>query len=197
MTEEQRAVWQARQQQAKKSVTLMLSVTVLHSESYSGKVRTQFRWWSKDQTQEFEAVSKVDGNWLSGFANFETNEVRYSLLMGIGNQDLDRWSARLASLGRTFTPPSLPDLPEGGPDFVVTKGNPSAEELASITAIHALVKTDGEKLRLAYEGREQARKQQEAFLKANPPKPRDIVLNYWRIPKPAAPVNVPQGGPHE
>jgi hypothetical protein len=35
------------------------------------------------------------------------------------------------------------------------------------------------------EGRECARIEREAYLKANPPQPKDITLNYWRVEKPA------------
>lgn len=192
-TAEEREQLAALKAAHEEQILLMMSVTVYRSEAYPGKVRTQFRWWSQDRSREFEAWSNVDGNWLSGFASFESGGRTYSLLFGIGEQDVDQWTRALASKGRTYTPPQIPPISLTDPAFVVTKGNPSTEELAPIQAIHNLVKAQGETLRLAYEGRKQAQKEREDFLKAHPIKPADIVLNYWRIPK-APPVAPQEGG---
>ena len=196
-TAEERAAWETRRQQAKRTVLVMMSVTVFRSKAFTGQVRTKFRWWSEDHSNEYEAWSNVDANWLSGFAYFDSANTRYSLFFGLGNQDLDRWADACARRGVAFTPPAVPPLQEGELNYIVTKGAPTAEELAPIVALHSLVKTDGEKLRLAYEGRQRAQREQEAFLKAHPPTPTDIVLNYWRVEKPAAASKTLDGGSHE
>jgi len=193
---EQRTAFIARRQQAKPRVLLMMAVTIVHSESYSGdKFRTRIRWSSDDHTRQFEVISNIDGNWLGGgFSEFETATNHYSLFCSPGNEDVDRLSALMASKGRAYQPPAIPEaLPQGDPAFVVTEGAPTAEELAPIQAVHDLFKSQGETLRLAYEARKQASQQRDAEAKANPPKPKDIVLHYWRMPKAdtATPV---QGG---
>jgi len=59
-------------------------------------------------------------------------------------------------------------------------------------ALHDLYAAEGGRLAAAHEGREQARREREAFLKANPPRPRDTVIHYWRRPR-QAPAG-PEGG---
>lgn len=194
MTAERRAAFEARLLQMKQRRSLSLSATVYRSERYPGKVRTLLRWWSLDHKREFKAWSNIDAMWLSGFGNFQSATTFYSLFMMPSEMDVDLWEARVVGRGRQFTPPQIPELPETANSFVVTGGEPSPEELAPIIAVHDLLKTEGEKLRLTYERRRQAQKEQEAYLKANPPKPEDVVIRYWRIQKSeeAAPQN--EGG---
>ena len=61
------------------------------------------------------------------------------------------------------------------------KPNPTPQTLASIQSLHDLYNNEHDRLKEAYDGRERAQRQHEAELKANPPQPKDIVLNYWRI----------------
>lgn len=77
--------------------------------------------------------------------------------------------------------PTIPKLPEGNATFLIASGNPTALTLASIQAIHDLYNHEHDRLQAAFDGREQARLQQDAELKAHPPKPQDIVLNHWDI----------------
>jgi len=186
LSAEQRAEWEARRLQMKKREFLFLSATVYRSARYPGGARTQFRMWSKNRKEPFEVWSNVDGQWMGGFGNFQTPTTIYSVCMGIGAMDVDRMEKAWASKGRVYTPPVVPEIPEGEARFVVTKGDPTAEEIAPMQAIQDLYNTEGDKLRLAYEGRLQAQKEQAEFLKANPPKPQDIVVRYWRIEKPAS-----------
>jgi hypothetical protein len=82
--------------------------------------------------------------------------------------------------------PPIPDFPPEKATFQISSGNPSQQTLASIQALHDLYNNEHDRLEKAYQGRERARILQEAELKANPPKPKDIVLNYWRTETPAA-----------
>ena len=82
--------------------------------------------------------------------------------------------------------PPIPDFPLDKATFHISSGNPSKQTLASIQALHDLYNNEYDRLEKAYQGRERARILHEAELKANPPKPKDIVLNYWRTEIPAA-----------
>ena len=57
--------------------------------------------------------------------------------------------------------------------------------MVSIQSLHDLYNSEYARLKTALEGRERARIEREAYLKANPPQPKDIVLNFWRTEKPA------------
>jgi hypothetical protein len=81
--------------------------------------------------------------------------------------------------------PKIPDLPPGKATFQIISGNPSELTLTGIQSLHALYNNEYERLLTAHQGRERVRLQQEAELKANPPKPKDLVINYWRIEAPA------------
>jgi hypothetical protein len=48
-------------------------------------------------------------------------------------------------------------------------------------ALHKLYAHKRETLRMAYQGREQARRLRAAERKANPPKPEDITIRFWRV----------------
>lgn len=84
--------------------------------------------------------------------------------------------------------PELPDLPsleENGPVYMLTEGDESdAKAMELMDVLHDLYEAENERLVAAYQGREIARKEREAFLKANPPQPKDVVLRYWRKENP-------------
>jgi hypothetical protein len=81
----------------------------------------------------------------------------------------------------------LGEIPDGKSTFEVTGGNmPTAGELVVIQSLHDIYTSELERLKTAYAGRERARIEREEYLKANPPLPKDITLNFWRTEKPAA-----------
>ena len=56
----------------------------------------------------------------------------------------------------------------------------------AIQSLHDIYDSEYARLKTACEGRERARIQREADLKANPPQPENVTLNYWSAEKPAA-----------
>ncbi len=71
-----------------------------------------------------------------------------------------------------------------------------SEGYDAIVALHELYATDGVRLREAYELREALQREAEAELRANPPIPKDIVLNFWKVepPKKEAEAQAPRQG---
>ena len=106
--------------------------------------------------------------------------------MSWSHVDVDRLSELFESKKGAYSPPPIPEFPEGGATFQVIGKQPAAEHLTAIQSLHDLYNRERVKLQSAYEGRERARLQREAELKANPPKPRNLTLNYWRVEKPAS-----------
>lgn len=162
----------------------MISATVYDRE------RTHVRWGLPGKPERgttprnFEAWSNVDFLYLGGFWVFEYEGIRYSLLMLAGATDaehLERGCQLAAEHGVDFHIPEIPELPEGPPAYIVTKGDPTDEDgLALMDGLHALYAKEENRLIQAYESREQARIELKACLKANPPKPKDLILNFWR-----------------
>lgn len=75
----------------------------------------------------------------------------------------------------------VPPLTAGAATFIITEGAPDAATLAAIQGLHDIYNRDLTRLQTARAAREQARLAQEAEFKARPPKPKDIVLNYWNV----------------
>ena len=56
-----------------------------------------------------------------------------------------------------------------------------------ITGLHELYKVEGPRMKAAYEAREKARIEREAYLRANPPQPQDITIHIWKRETPVRP----------
>jgi hypothetical protein len=82
--------------------------------------------------------------------------------------------------------PQIPDFADGKASFSITSDKQApAATLLTIQSLHDIYNSDYKRLKTAYEGREQARLEREAELKANPPRPQNITLNFWRTEKSA------------
>ena len=70
---------------------------------------------------------------------------------------------------------------------MVTQGDSTdADAIAPITALHELYKVEGPHLMAAYQARKQARIEHEAWLRANPPQPQDVLIQVWKREEEAA-----------
>lgn len=129
--------------------------------------------------------SNLDFNHFSGFPTFEASEpggdIRsYSLLMGIGNNTAEFRRRAAAAAGVEPADPEIPPLPGGPPAFVIVTENPDAAGLKLIEDLHALYRAEGTRMAEAGAAREKAREERRAFLLANPPKPRDVTIHFWK-----------------
>jgi hypothetical protein len=159
--------WQEKQTH---TTSLFLSASVVDHRA------TLLRWW--ECGKEYQAWSNLDFKYLTGFASFSKGDRHFVTFMGVG--DVSSAALRNESM---FQIPS--DLPAGAPDFRMIQGAAGESEgYDAIVALHELYATDGERLREAYELRETRRKEAEAELRANPPIPKDIVLNFWKVEPP-------------
>ena len=108
------------------------------------------------------------------------------MMMGWGYADLDKRPGMLAAHLKAYGATAPPAFPDGKASFEIIGASVPAEDLAPIQALHDLYNNEHARLKSAFEGRERARLEREAYLKANPPQPKDLVLNYWLTEKPAA-----------
>jgi len=169
--------WQEKQTH---TTSLFLSASVVDHRA------TLLRWW--EDGKEYQAWSNLDFKYLTGFASFSKGERNFVTFMGVG--DVSSAALREDSM---FKIPA--DLPTGTPDFRMIQGAAGESEgYDAIVALHELYATDGQRLRVAYELREARQKAAEAELRANPPIPKDIVLNFWKVeqPKKAAGAQAPR-----
>ena len=178
----------------KQTQLVFLSATV-----YDHK-RTLLRCYpSGNRGKEITAWSNLDFNHFCGFGDFEATgadgEVRkYALLMGIGNENTERRSEWLASKGIEYEGPEIPALPDDKPAFVVETENPDPESTTLMEDLHALYRAEGVRMAEACVAREKAREARKAYLLANPPKPKDVTIHFWKREKPVAPAAQQEGG---
>ena len=181
LTAEQIAARDAMMARAPKHRGLMLSCTVYdgkHTRIY-GTTRT------KDTAHRWEAWSNVNFRHFNNILRFQKNDIVYSLLFGIGEEDTVRIAARYARAGKIYTPPSIPKLPADAtaePRFIVTKGNPTPEDLAPIIGLHELYEEHHKDLISEYQRIKALQELSAAERLANPPVPKpDIIIQHWSI----------------
>jgi hypothetical protein len=150
--------------------------------------RTLVQYWPEGNRGSITFWSSADFALIAGgiqsFADTSGNT--HSIFMGWGCVDIDRMAERMAAHGRAYVVPAIPKFPEGKATFKIDGESPAAEDLVAIQSLHDLYNTEYTRLKTAYAGREKARIEHEAYLKANPPQPKDITLNYWRVEKSAS-----------
>lgn len=134
---------------------------------------------------EITVWSNLDFNHFSGFSTFQVKggdgDVRhYGLIMAIGNEDTGIEVASLAASGIEFDAPEIPALANGDPAYVIEGASPDPEAVQIIEDLHELYRVEGLRMEAAYHARARAEGARRAYLLANPPKPRDVIIRYWR-----------------
>jgi hypothetical protein len=178
LTEEERAArlerWKAAAAKRPKYIVQMFSSTV-----YDGKY-TRVLWSHKGE--RYSAWSKLDWNDFAGMNHFLSGPepaTRHSLIFGIGNVSTTqprRPGSVLANLPKDF-----PGFTEGGPDFIITKGDAdNLDATEGFRLLHELHAREKDALLAARANREQMQRDQKAWMEANPPQPRDTTIRFGR-----------------
>ena len=138
---------------------------------------------------EVTAWSNLDLNHFSGFSTYRVKDgvdgtnYDYGMLMGLGNQDTVTLSKLDFGTDFKYEAPVIPELPDlsvGGPSFVVIEGNADGSAMATLEQIHDLYRKEGKQMEAAFHAREKARAERKAYLLANPPKPDDVTISFWK-----------------
>ena len=167
------------------SPILSLGATVYRFADAPPRTLVEYRPQPDGETITF--WSSADFALISGIQAFiDTAGHSRLVFMMWETRDTTRLAAWCAKTGREYHPPEIPPLPAGPATFVVVGTAPAAELLIPIQSLHDLYNKESDRLKTSYEGRERARIAREAWLKANPPQPKDITLKYWRVEKSAA-----------
>ncbi len=142
-----------------------------------------------DVGKEVSAWSNLDLNYFSGFSIYRVKDAvdgtlyDYGFVMGIGNEDTINHSKLNFQRDFEYTPPEIPKLPdveEGGPAFVVIEGDSGSPAMAIMEQIHDLYRKEGPRMEAAYHARVKARAERKAYLLANPSKPDDVTISFWK-----------------
>ena len=137
--------------------------------------------------------SNVNCNYFRGMGAFvvkgaDGGERQYIYVMGIGNVDVEKELAFRRKHGmplRRDIELDIPELPDDGPAYVVQRddSDASAPDPATLTMIddlHAFYRDEGDRLIESYEARKRANAARRAELLANPPKPKDVKIHFWK-----------------
>jgi hypothetical protein len=148
--------------------------------------RTLVSYWPGDGADAIQFWSSADFALISGIHSFvATDGQTNDLLMMWSSMNVSRMAAMFAAHGRPYHAPVIPTFPTGPATFTCVGAPPTPEILVAIQSLHDIYNTDHERLQTAWEGRKRASIERDAYLKAHPPQPQDIVINYWRTDKPA------------
>jgi len=157
-----------------------LGATIYRLEDQT--TRTHLQLWSGGGAEPVSFWSSGDFSMLSGIGSFTDKQgVTRALFMIWSMHDIPRFAERMQEIDREYTPPEIPELPADRAAYVVNTGDPDEEMLSAIDALHEILTHDAVELRRAYEGRVIAERERKEFLKANPPQPKDLIINHWRI----------------
>ncbi len=164
---------------------LFIGASIFHAQDSTVRSLVQISPMGGGDSVSF--WSSADFALLSGFSSFIGSDGdAHSLVMSWSAEKIDSIAGFIEKQGREYGIEKAPELPAGKATFAIISEKPTEATLASIQSLHDLYNNEHDRLEKAYHGRERARIQHEAELKANPPKPKDIVLNYWRTETPAA-----------
>jgi hypothetical protein len=142
------------------------------------------------------AWSNLDFNHFCGFSTYRVKDAEdgtlydFGLLMGIGGIDTRRWKEMAEARGIEYKGPEIPEIPEmpdladGGPSFVLVEGDKASPAMDTLEQIHDLYRKEGARMEEAYHARVQARAERKAYLLANPPKPEDLTVRFWKRDRP-------------
>lgn len=166
---------------------LFVSATVYdHSRTFlriypNGRVKDEVTAWSN-----------LDMNHFSGWGSYRAigpnGEIKeFMLLMGIGNEDTGGMEKLFSKHGHTYEKPEIPRMRDvsAGPAYVIVDGKDSGSEaLETLAEIHELYSVEGARMERAFHSRVAEEKKLRAYYLANPPEPKDVVMNYWRGKRP-------------
>jgi hypothetical protein len=184
LTQEMRDRIAAYRENHPRHQTIALGATVHRLEN--DVTRSHLRIWLNGKEQPITLWSSGDFSLLSGIGSFKDKQGKTrALFMMWSIHETNRLAQRMTQLGRPYTPPVIPDLPTDKISYVVQTGQPDPDLISALDALHEILSHDDAKLRIAYEGRMRAARERAEHLKVNPPQPKDITINYWRVKTPA------------
>jgi hypothetical protein len=166
-----------REWEAKFQYSLFLSVTVFDG------MFSELRWW--DDGHENVVWSNVNFLHFSPFADFETKDAYYLVMLWgweTTSDEIRSLNAQARSpLEVTALPPrGLSALAKAGPQWMAA-GRLSEGAVWAMKDFHEYYRVHGATLAADYRRREQEARAHEEWLKANPPVPRDTVVNFFPI----------------
>jgi hypothetical protein len=126
--------------------------------------------------------SSADFGLLASIGTFTgTDGKNRSLILSWSVEPCENTTDLTTRLQASYGLKKTPKLPPGTASYTLLTGNPDPATLITIQSLHQISTTERPRLLAVQQATERAQLNQEAQFKAHPPKPRDIILNYWDI----------------
>ena len=175
---------QAAKARARRHV--FVSGTVYVSEDDPQGAKSLVRLWSNKQRQPIEMWINANMLWFGGFADYETAEADYSLMLLMSAISVDRMTEAARQAGVEVPDLQIPDFREDDTGEIrIVQGDPAAPDLEPIRSLMQLYATDKLRLEAAYERRRAEAEAKRLEELADPPEEKDIRIRYWRLDQPA------------
>jgi hypothetical protein len=145
--------------------------------------------------KEIAGWSNIDFNHFCGVGTYQVKGSdgklrQYGLMMGIGDEQTTGSSDELTPV------PALPVLTTSGPAFVITGGDTTDKESMDLSqGMHDLYRVEGARMAAAYQAREIAYEARKAYLLANPPVPKDVMIRFWKRDRSDKTPQIPNANP--
>jgi len=167
--DDEESFWMSLSDEQKEEIEAMNNALVFSvSATVVDHRATRLHW--RHNGKIYEAWSNVDFNHLTGFARFKVDGRYYDPYFGIGNTSSEMEDVEKA-----------PDFPTRQPTFILTRGDAGdTDALEGVEALHTLYRAERGRLKTAYEKREMTSLERQRYLEANPPKPRDVTIQFWK-----------------
>jgi hypothetical protein len=171
---------------------VMASATVFHPKGSPALSLVEV--WPPKGGQTVQFWSSADFGLLSGISAFTgTDGKTRSLMLMWSASEVENLSDLITELGPESS--KIPKLAADKATFAITSDHKiPAATLLTIQSLHDIYNTEYKRLKTAYEGRKQANLEREAELKANPPRPKNITLNFWRTERTEKTATDTKGG---
>jgi hypothetical protein len=140
------------------------------------------------------AWSNLDFHHFCGLSSYWVKDAQdgsihdFSFLMGIGTAE----TGQLETLAESKESPDaarkisqLPELATSGPAFILVEGDAKSPAMDTLEQLHDLYRKEGTRMEAAHHTREKAHAERKAYLLANPPKPQDVTIQFWKRNNPS------------
>jgi hypothetical protein len=160
---------------------IFVGATVYVPDGDPDQAKSFVSFWPR---QGGEAVSMwVNANmlWLGGFADFQTEDTVYSLLMACSMTEIAKSEETSRTSEQEWEAPEIPEFPEGDASFVVVEGQPEPGDMEPFESLIKLYRKDKARLKHAYEMRMAEAERQRLERLADPPELKNLNIRYWRL----------------
>ena len=179
---EQAAAFQEAAREAMKDRRFVfVGATVYVPEGDPDQAKSFVRFWPQPGGEAVSMWVNANMIWLGGFADYQTEDTVYSLLMACSVTDIEKREEMSRLSKFEWEAPDIPEFPEGEASFVVVEGDPAPDDLKPFESLMEVYRTDKARLKYAHELRVAEAERRRLERLADPPELKNLNIRYWRL----------------